>query len=279
MKTKLHAKVRPHTPEAPQVKPKKQKGTFSRVMKALFRYYPGMTTLTIIFLVINAIVSSVPAIFMENIYSVIEDAQTAGLGWGEVGGDITGNMLVLIGMYVVSLIFGAIHAQLLAIITQGFLAKMREQMFDGMQDLPIRYFDTHNHGDIMSYYTNDIDSLRQMIAVSLPQILRSGVMVLTLFVMMLYYSLYLTLIVVVGIVAMTFITKVIGGGSGRFFLEQQRAIGKTEGFIEEMMNGQKVVKVFCHEEEAKRDLTASTTISSSRQTARTDTRTCSCPSS
>ena len=253
MKTKLHAKVRPNTPEAPQVKPKKQKGTFSRVMKALFRYYPGMTTLTIIFLVINAIVSSVPAIFMENIYSVIEDAQTAGLGWGEVGGDITGNMLVLIGMYVVSLIFGAIHAQLLAIITQGFLAKMREQMFDGMQDLPIRYFDTHNHGDIMSYYTNDIDSLRQMIAVSLPQILRSGVMVLTLFVMMLYYSLYLTLIVVVGIVAMTFITKVIGGGSGRYFLEQQRAIGKTEGFIEEMMNGQKVVKVFCHEEEAKRD--------------------------
>ena len=112
-------------------------------------------------------------------------------------------MLTLIGMYVVSLIFGAIHAQLLAIITQGFLAKMREQMFDGMQDLPIRYFDTHNHGDIMSYYTNDIDSLRQMIAVSLPQILRSGVMVLTLFVMMLYYSLYLTLIVVVGIVAMT----------------------------------------------------------------------------
>ena len=138
MKTKLHAKVRPHTPEAPQVKPKKQKGTFSRVMKALFRYYPGMTTLTIIFLVINAIVSSVPAIFMENIYSVIEDAQRAGLGWGEVGGDITGNMLVLIGMYVVSLIFGAIHAQLLAIITQGFLAKMREQIPRQMYDVAIQ---------------------------------------------------------------------------------------------------------------------------------------------
>ena len=257
MKTKLHAKVRPNMPAAPEAKPKKQQGTFSRVMKALFRYYPGMTTITIVFLVINAVVSSVPAIFMENIYSIIEEAQaTTPAGqdlWAAWGGDITGNMLVLIGMYAVSLIFGAIHAQLLAIITQGFLAKMREQMFDGMQDLPIRYFDTHNHGDIMSYYTNDIDSLRQMIAISLPQMLRSGVMVLTLFVMMLYYSVYLTLIVVVGIVAMTLITKVVGGGSGKYFLEQQRAIGKTEGFIEEMMNGQKVVKVFCHEEEAKRD--------------------------
>ena len=263
MKTKLHAKVRPASPEAPQVKPKKQKGTFSRVMKSLFHYYPGMMTITIVFLVINAIVSSLPAIFMENIYAAIDAEQAAiaegvaGAGWTGwatgIGHDILVNMLTLISMYVVSLIFGAIHAQLLAIITQGFLAKMREQMFDGMQDLPIRYFDTHNHGDIMSYYTNDIDSLRQMIAVSLPQILRSGVMVLTLFVMMVYYSLYLTLIVVVGIVAMFFITKIIGGGSGRYFLEQQRAIGKTEGFIEEMMNGQKVVKVFCHEEEAKRD--------------------------
>ncbi|MCI8342830.1 MAG: ABC transporter ATP-binding protein [Clostridia bacterium] len=237
----------------------KQKGVFKRVMKALFRYYPVMTTVTIFCLIVNAVISSIPAIFMQNIFSVLEEALNpalhggAALGWAEVGGVVTKYMLVLIGMYVVSLSFGAIHAQLLAIITQGFLRKIREQMFNGMQDLPVRYFDTHNHGDIMSYYTNDVDSLRQMISASLPQILRSSVMVLTLFFMMLYYSVWLTLIVVGGVMLMFLVTKVVGGGAGKYFIGQQRAMGRTEGFIEEMMNGQKVVKVFCHERESKAD--------------------------
>ena len=229
------------------------KGTFPRVMKSLFRYYPRMVSITIVCIIFNAIVSSLPAIFMQNIFSVMEDALAVGQGWAEAGGAIVQSMLILIGMYVLSLISGAVYNQLMAIITQGYLQKMRSQMFNGMQDLPIRYFDTHNHGDIMSYYTNDIDALRQMISQSFPQLLTSSVMVLTLFFLMLWYSLYLAVIVVVGVIFIFLVTKVVGGGASKYFIGQQRTMGKTEGFIEEMMNGQKVIKVFCHEEESKAD--------------------------
>ena len=138
-------------------------------------------------------------------------------------------------------------------ITQGSLAKMRKKMFNGMQKLPIKYFDTHNHGDVMSYYTNDIDTLRQMISQSLPQMLSSGIIILTVFSIMMYYSVWMTLVVLLGVVCMTFIVRRVGGGSAKYFVRQQEALGKTEGYIEEMMNGQKVVKVFCHEEAAERD--------------------------
>ncbi|MGN0822159.1 MAG: ABC transporter ATP-binding protein [Candidatus Gallimonas sp.] len=234
----------------------RRKGVFSRVLRSLFHYYPGMMTAIMICIFINSVVSSLPAIFMQKIFSILEDALRAGQGWSEVGGEVTRLMLTLIGMYVVSLAFGAVHAQLLAIVTQGYLMKLRIQMFNGMQDLPIRYFDAHNHGDVMSYYTNDIDSLRQMISQSLPQIFRSGVMVLTLFLMMLYYSVWLAFIVVGGVTLMFLVTKLVGGGAGKYFIGQQRAMGRTEGFVEEMMNGQKVVKVFCHEEQAKKDFDA-----------------------
>ena len=162
-------------------------------------------------------------------------------------------MLVLISLYVLSIVSAAINKQLMAVITQGYLSKMRESMFNGMQDLPIRYFDTHNHGDIMSYYTNDIDSLRQVVSESLPQLLTSAIMVLTLFGIMLWYSLWLTGIVLAGVAVILIVTKMIGGGAARYFFAQQKAVAQTEGFIEEYMNGQRVVKVFCHEKEAKRD--------------------------
>lgn len=230
-----------------------KKGTFARVIKSLYRAYPKLLILVVACLVINAVVSSLPAIFMERIFDVMGDALNNNQTWADVGGEIGLYMGTLIGLYVVSLILGALHAQLLAIMTQGYLKKMRSEMFNGMQELPIRYFDTHNHGDIMSYYTNDVDSLRQMVSQSFPQMLRSGVMVLTLFFMMIYYSLVLTGVVIGGIILMFLVTKFIGGGASKYFMEQQRAMGRTEGFIEEMMNGQKVVKVFCHEEEAKRD--------------------------
>ena len=125
-------------------------------------------------------------------------------------------------------------------------------MFSTMEKLPIRYFDTHNHGDIMSYYTNDIDTLRQMISQSIPQLMISAVTVITVLCIMLYYSLWLTLLILCGVVVMLLATKTVGGSSARFFLAQQKTIGKTEGFIEEMMNGQKVIKVFNHEEESKK---------------------------
>ncbi len=239
---------------------KAPKGTLKRTIKALFHFYPVMTTVALACIIFNAIVSALPSIFMERIFTVIGNAFDVSatsthpgivLGWAEVGGEITMYMVILISLYVISLISGAVDKQLMAIITQGFLKKMRGQMFDGMQDLPISYFDTHNHGDIMSYYTNDIDALRQMISQSLPQLLTSAIMVLTLFAIMMWYSFWLTFIVIGCVFIILLVTKFIGGGAGKYFLGQQRAVAKTEGYIEEMMNGQKVVKVFCHEEEAK----------------------------
>ena len=157
----------------------------------------------------------------------------------------------LVVFYFLSLAAGFAFNQLMAVITQGTLMKMREKMFGGMQRLPIRYFDTNDHGDIMSHYTNDIDTLRQMISQSFPQLLMSCVTVLTIFGIMVYYCLWLTLVVVLGVILMTVITKKVGGGSAKFFVRQQNALGKVEGFVEEMMYGQKVIKVFCHEEESK----------------------------
>lgn len=126
-------------------------------------------------------------------------------------------------------------------------------MFGKMQRLPVKYFDTNDHGDIMSYYTNDIDTLRQMISQSFPHLLISGVTVLTIFGIMVYYCLWLTLVVVLGVAVMTVLIKKVGGSSAKFFIKQQNALGKVEGFVEEMMYGQKVIKVFCHEEESEAD--------------------------
>ena len=234
---------------------KPQKGVVGRVVKSLFHYYPRMLTIALICIVINAAISSVPALFMERLYTLLGAAAAPDhvLTWEAVAPDVASIMGLLIGMYVVSLIAGAVYNQLMAIITQGYLRCMREQMFNGMQDLPIRYFDTHNHGDIMSYYTNDIDTLRQMIAQSIPQLLISGIMCVTLFVIMLTFSIYLTIIILLGICAIVLVTKLVGGGASKYFLATQRAVAKTEGFVEEMMQGQKVIKVFCHEEEAKAD--------------------------
>ncbi|MGN1078121.1 MAG: ABC transporter ATP-binding protein, partial [Candidatus Gallimonas sp.] len=236
-----------------QKKPRIQKGTLGRVIKSVFRFYPKMLTVALVCIVFNAVVSSLPSLFMQTVFGALKDAVSRNQTWAEAWRSITVPMCTLIGLYVLSLVSGALNKQLMAVITQGYLSKMRERMFNGMQDLPIRYFDTHTHGDIMSYYTNDIDSLRQVVAESMPQLLTSAIMVLTLFIIMLYYSLWLTLIVFGGILFVVFVTKVVGGGAAKYFIGQQRAVAKCEGFIEEMMNGQKVVKSFCHEEEAKRD--------------------------
>ena len=144
-------------------------------------------------------------------------------------------------------------AQLMAFITQGTLKKLRVKMFGNMQYLPIKFFDQNDHGDIMSRYTNDIDTLRQMISQSLPQLLMSATSITTLFVIMIYLSVPMTVIVISGVALMTVIVRKIGGGSAKYFFKQQTSLGKLEGFAEEIMNGEKVVKVFCHEEEAKSD--------------------------
>ena len=158
---------------------------------------------------------------------------------------------ILIGFYVLSMVSITLYTQLMAYITQGFLHKMRVKMFDGMQNLPIKYFDTHKHGDIMSHYTNDIDTLRQLVSMALPTILRAGVVVISVFFIMLNYSFWMTLIMIVGIIAMMFATGKVGAGSAKYFIRQQKAVASTEGYNQEIMNGQKVVKVFNHEDNVK----------------------------
>ena len=159
----------------------------------------------------------------------------------------------MVGIYLAGLACTAVYTQLMAHVTQGFLHKLRTRMFAGMQKLPIRYFDSHQHGDIMSHYTNDIDTLRQLVSQALPALIQSGAIVLVVFSIMLYFSLWLTLVLVLGIIAMVAVTKKIGGGSAKYFVRQQKAIASTEGFIQEMMAGQKVVKVFCHEQKSIED--------------------------
>ena len=223
-----------------------------RLFKTVLGFYPVMLPVTIACIIFNAAVSSVPSIFMQNIIAVIETSWQSG-DWSAVSGTVFRLVGTLVVFYLLSLAAGFAFNQLMAVITQGTLMKMREKMFGGMQRLPIRYFDTNDHGDIMSHYTNDIDTLRQMISQSFPQLLMSCVTVLTIFGIMVYYCLWLTLVVVLGVILMTVITKKVGGGSAKFFVRQQNALGKVEGFVEEMMYGQKVIKVFSHEEESKED--------------------------
>lgn len=229
--------------------------TILRLIRTLFSFYPVMMPVVIICILFSAVVSSIPSIFMQNVIAAVEKSWQSG-DWASVSGEILGLVGLLVIFYVLSLLAATAYTQMMAFITQGSLAKLREKMFNGMQNLPIKYFDTHNHGDIMSYYTNDIDTLRQMVSQSFPQLLISSVTVLTVFGIMVYYSLWMTLVVLAGVVCMFLVTKKVGGGSARYFIRQQQALGKTEGYVEEMMNGQKVVKVFCHEEEAKKGFDA-----------------------
>lgn len=234
------------------MKNKAKKGTLGRLLKMIFGFYPVLLPVTLCCIIFSAVISSIPSLFMQNVISAIEESWQAG-NWSLVSGRILKYVAILASFYVVALISTTLYSQLMAFVSQGILKKLRDTMFNKMQKLPIKYFDTHNHGDIMSHYTNDIDTLRQMISQSFPQLLISAVTVVTVFSIMLYFCLWLTLIVVAGVIIMSLIVKKVGGGSARYFFRQQTSLGKVEGFVEEMMNGQKVVKVFCHEEESKAD--------------------------
>ncbi len=145
------------------------------------------------------------------------------------------------------------YQKIMVYVTQGTLRRLRDDLFSHMERLPIKYFDTHAHGDIMSVYTNDIDTLRQMISQSIPQLINSAVTIVSVLVCMIILNIPLTLLTLFMVGIMLFVTKNLAGRSGRYFAAQQRDLGKVNGFIEEMMNGQKVVKVFCHEEENIRE--------------------------
>ena len=232
---------------------KHKKGNFKdviRVIKLLFKFYPVMLPLTIVCIVFSALVSSIPALFIQKITAEIEIWQTT-RDWTNASKEIIPMIMVLVVLYILSITSILIHTQLMAYMTQGFLSKMRISMFSGMQNLPIKYFDQNKHGDIMSHYTNDIDTLRQLVSQAMPALIQSFVIVVTVLSIMLYFSIWLTLIVILGVIFMLFVSKKIGGGSAKYFIRQQKAMGKTEGFIQEMMNGQKVIKVFCHEKDCE----------------------------
>lgn len=223
-----------------------------RTIKMLFHSYPVLMPLTVLCILFSAGVSAIPAIFTQNVIALIEKWYKTG-DWAAASAEIYPKIVLLIVLYALSVIAIAVYNQLMAYITQGFLCKLRRSLFDKMQNLPIKYFDTHKHGDIMSHYTNDIDTLRQLISQSLPHLLQAVSIVLCVFVIMIYYSVFMTAVVMIGVVMMILVSKVIGGGSAKYFMRQQASLGKTEGFIQEMMNGQKVVKVFCHENECNED--------------------------
>ena len=234
-------------------RPEAAKPNLLRVLKLLFRFYPRLVPISIACTVFSAVVATVPAILQQKILASIERWYAAENGWNSASGEIVPAVIFLMVLYIASLAAVTAYTQLNAVITQGFLSKFRKKMFSGMQRLPIRYFDTHKHGDIMSHYTNDIDTLRQLVSQTFPQFISSGTIVLCVSLIMLYYSLWMTLIVALGVVAMLFVSRKVGGGSARFFIRQQKAVGRLEGFAQEMMSGQKVVKVFCHEEKSQED--------------------------
>ena len=230
----------------------KGKNPLVRVIKKLFGYYPVLAPLTMLCILFSSIVSSIPSLFIQNILAVVEKWYRGG-DWVAAKAGILPYITLLIVLYALSIISMVAYSQLMAYMTQGFLNKLRQEMFDGMQDLPIRYFDTHKHGDIMSYYTNDIDTLRQLVSQSLPSIIQAGAIVLCVFSIMLYFSIWMTLVLLLGVAAMIFASRKVGGGSAKYFMRQQKSVAATEGYIQEMMNGQKVIKVFCHEAQSIED--------------------------
>lgn len=228
-----------------------KKGSMKRLLKLLFHDYPGMLSVTVVCIIISAMIGVLPAVYIKTLTSYIEEGLVS--GWGSIRGKIISSVGVMIVFYIFGLIATTIYNQLMARVTQGFLHNMRTRMFNAMQDLPVKYFDTNNHGDIMSYYTNDTDTLRQLISQSLPQMFSAILTITCLLFIMLYYSISLMLVVFIGIFIMFRVTKKVGGNSAHYYIKQQQSLGKVEGYVEEIMNGQKVVKVFCHEDAVEKD--------------------------
>lgn len=233
-------------------RPPMKKGVLLRLIKLLIKDYPRLVPISISCIVFGALVSAIPAIFMQQITAAIEMYAPTG-DYVTAARELLPKITLLAGIYVVSICVITLDTQLTAIITQGFLSKMRIRMFEGMQNLPIKYFDTHKHGDIMSYYTNDIDTLRELISRSIPTLLRSAVIVLTVLGIMIYYSVWLTLVLLLGVLLMLFVSGRAGGGSAKYFIRLQSSVAELEGYAQEMMNGQKVIKVFGREEKCSEE--------------------------
>ena len=225
-------------------------GSIKRVLKMYVKQFPVLTWVVVICNIYNAVAAAMPAVFLQKVTAVLEETIDTG-DWETAKIKIVSFLIPLICIYSLAAILSVVQSQVQAYMTQKFLHKLRTDLFNKMQTLPLRYFDTHKHGDIMSHYTNDIDTLRQLVSMALPTILRAGVVVISVFIIMLNYSIWMTLIMILGIIAMMFTTGKVGAGSAKYFIRQQKAVAATEGYIQEIMNGQKVVKVFNHEDKVK----------------------------
>lgn len=229
---------------------KLQKGSMKRLFKILFTEYKGLVTIFTIFLTISALTGAMGGLFLNKVYTVLENFAEKQLTGAQAWNRVVKILIILGSIYLVGIIANFFQTRLGAVLTQRFLRDTRDKMFAKMQTYPIKYFDQNTHGDIMSTYTNDTDALRQLISQSLPQVCATVITLVALTMVMLYLSVSFTIAVAVGVFVITWVTKKIGGKSAKYFMAQQVAVGQMEGYVEEMMHGQKVVKVFCHEQEA-----------------------------
>ena len=241
--------ARPTRPPRPDTK-----GVLGRLMKLLFADYKKELIVVAVCIVLTAIASTIASVFMNFFINTIGEGLE--LGWDAISRKIYIAIGIMISIYAVGWVTSYLHTRIMAIVTQGFLNKMRKRMFKKMEELPLRYFDTNPHGDIMSHYTNDIDTMRELISRTIPHIISAILTISMLIFYMIWLSVWMAFVVAFATVAMVFVTKKIGGNSAKHFIKMQRSIAKTEGFVEEMMEGQKVVKVFCHEDTSEKDFDA-----------------------
>ena len=239
--------ARPPRGVKPQVKnPMK---IFTRIMKYVLKDYTVHCIAVVIAIFVNVLANVQGTMFMK---TLIDGYITPMLTQPDPDfGPLLHAILRVAGFYGIGIVAAFVQNRTMIYVSQGTLRNLRNDLFGNMEKLPIKYFDTHAHGDIMSIYTNDIDTLRQMISQSIPQIINSAITIVSVFVSMLILNIPLTITTLVMVSIMLGVTKKVAGFSGNFFVKQQRDLGKVNGFIEEMMDGQKVVKVFCHEEESK----------------------------
>lgn len=237
----------PRGPRGPKPKIKNPGKLFARLMGFIFKKYLPACIIVVICIFVSVLANVQGTMFTKNLIDdyIVPLLKTKTPDYGPLLAAM-GRVAVFYGIGVISTFA---YSKIMIYVSQGTIKNLRVELFSHMQDLPIRYFDSHAHGDIMSIYTNDIDTLRQLISQSLPQILNSAITVVSVFVSMVILNIPLTVLTIVMVIVTTVVTKKFAGFSSRYFLAQQRDLGKVNGFIEEMLNGQKVVKVFTHEQE------------------------------
>lgn len=223
--------------------------TLKRLLSYVFTKYKFLLFLVMVFIIISSIANVIGTLFIKKL---IDQYITPYLNKSEVNfAPLLKVILTMAVIYYIGVVSTYIYSRLMITVAQGSLKRIRDEMFEHMEKLPIKFFDTHPHGDLMSLYTNDTDTLRQMIEQSLPQVFSAIITIVSVFVSMVFLSIPLAIVQVVIVILIIYVTKFIGGKSGKYFGLQQKDLGIINGYIEEMMEGQKVVKVFCHEEEAK----------------------------